>query len=180
MFRKYSSVTLIIFFLIGCSDATSVDKTETTESTLPEPTYTYLRCEDKDESWKDDPWVEREHWANLVLKIDSDSETVFHNGPNYQWRKTSNRSWNTSEIAVLDYGYSNVDFETITINRESLNVIRAIGWDISRRGKYWKYGCEMMNELESTSYEEMFAKSREELLRANKEKEEEQKKKNKI
>ena len=68
--------------------------------------------------------------AEVSEKIDSDSETVFHNGPNYQWRKTSNRSWNTREIDVLDYGYSNVDFETININRESLNVIRAIGWDI--------------------------------------------------
>ena len=180
MFRKYSSVTLIIFFLIGCSEATSVDKTETTESTLPELTYTYLRCEDKDESWKDDPWDQRKYWANLVLKIDSDSETVFHSGPNFQWRKTLTSSWNTREIKLLDSGYYNVYEEIITINRESLNVDRAIDWNIPRPGEYWTYGCEMMNELESTSYEDMFAKSREELLRTNKEKEEEQKKKNKI
>ena len=178
-------MTLIIFFLIGCSDATIVDKTETIESTLPEPTlpeptYTYLRCEDKDESWKDDNWYQRKYWANPVLKIDSDSETVFHNGPDFQWRKTSTLQWGLHEIMLIDSGYYFVESDIININRESLNAWRIIGWHTSRPGQLWNYGCEIMNELESTNYEDMFAKSREELLRTGKEKAEEQKKKNKI
>lgn len=180
MFRKLILITPIIFLIIGCSEATNIDKNATIEINIPEPTYTYLRCVDTDESWKDDVWDEREHWANLVLKIDSDSETVFHNGPNFQWRETTTLSWGTREIELLDTGYFNVDFESITINRESLNVIRSIGWDIQRRGKYWTYGCEIMNEEESTNYEDMFAKSHEDMLRKYKEREEEQKKKNKI
>ena len=180
MFRKLTLITPIIFLIIGCSEATSIDKNEIIEPTIPEPTYTYLRCEDKDESWKESVWIEAEHWANLVLKIDSDSEIVFHNGPNFEWRKTTKSEWTTSEISVSDYGYSNVDYEYITIKRDSLNVERAIGWDIMRQGEYWYYGCEIMNEDESTNYEDTFAKSREELLRKYKEREEEQKKKNKI
>tara|TARA_Y100001970_G_C13966072_1_gene715687 strand:+ start:216 stop:782 length:567 start_codon:yes stop_codon:yes gene_type:complete len=188
MFRKLISITPIIFFVIGCSDATSIDKNE-----IIEPTYTYLKCEDKDESWKDDSYNyflkmyldEREHWANLVLKIDSDSQRVFHNGPEYQWRATYSPEWDTSKIMSLDTDYYNVDSEIITINRESLNVTRGIYWDMERPGierpvVSWEYGCEIMNEAESTNYEEMLVKSREDLLRTRKEKEEEQKKKNKI
>ena len=174
--KKLILIVPITLFMIGCSDTTN---NETITPNTPELTYTYLRCEDKDESWKEDVWVEREHWANLVLKIHSDSQRVFQNGPDSVWREQRVLVWNTNEIMLSDSGYSGVTFDAITINRESLNATRGVDRS-ARRGKYWNYGCEIMSETESTDYEDTFAKTREELVRKSKEREEEQKKKNKI
>ena len=182
-FQMYKQIILIVpiaLFMAGCSDTTDI------ETKTPKLTYTYLKCEDKDESWKEDRWNERPHWANLVLKIHSDSQTAFHNGPNSVWLETTTISWDTNEISLYDeyrcqYFYENcaITFDSISINRESLNATRAMERKVGK-SKYFRYGCEIMSEAESADYEDTFAKTREELVRKSKEKEEEQKKKNKI